>query len=77
MSADMSKSKIQTLLDQKAKLDQQIKVETEKRLTNIGKMAKAEKMHHWSNEALQKLFKEASELGEGKYLNKSEEKQES
>jgi hypothetical protein len=40
-------------------------------------MAKAEKMHHWSNEALQKLFKEASEHGEEKYLNKSEVKQES
>ena len=68
----MSKSKIQTLLDQKAKLDQQIKVETEKRLTNIGKMAKAEKMHHWSNEALQKLFKEASKLGEDTYLKKGD-----
>ena len=68
----MSKSKIQALLDQKAKLDQQIKIETDKRLNHIGRMAKTENLHHWSNEALQKLFKEASELGEDSYIDKKE-----
>jgi hypothetical protein len=69
----MAKTRIQTLLDQKTKLDQQIKLETEKRLTNIGRLAKAEKMHHWSNDALKNLFKEAKELGEDTYIKKVEE----
>ena len=47
----MSNSKIQALLDQKAKLDQQIKIETDKRLNHIGRMAKAEHrlMKHFKN----------------------------
>ena len=69
----MKASKIAALIEQKEKLEKQIKIETEKRLNEIGRLAKKESVHTWTNEALSKLFKDANELGEDSYTEKKEE----
>ena len=66
----MSQSKISALLVQKEKLEKQLKSETEKRLLQIGRMAKKENILFWSDAALKNLFKEASGHGEDHYKNK-------
>ena len=53
----MSQSKISALLAQKEKLEKQLKAETEKRLLQIGRIAKKENILFWSDTALKNLFK--------------------
>ena len=60
----MSNAKIKQLLNQKEKLETQLKEEMGKRLTQIGKLAKKADMLHWSNDALHKVFEMAKEKGE-------------
>jgi len=72
----MSQSKISTLLAQKEKLEKQLKAETEKRLLQIGRIAKKENILFWSDTALKNLFKDANEKGEDHYQNEAEEKSE-
>lgn len=63
----MSQSKINTLLAQKEKLEKQLKIETEKRLLQIGRIAKKENILFWSDASLKNLFKEANTKGEKNY----------
>ena len=70
----MSQSKISALLAQKEKLEKQLKAETEKRLLQIGRIAKKENILFWSDAAFKNLFKEASSNGEDHYKNKVVEK---
>ena len=66
----MSQSKINALLVQKEKLEKQLKSETEKRLLQIGRIAKKENILFWSDASLKNLFKEAGRHGEDHYKNK-------
>jgi len=66
----MSQSKINALLVQKEKLEKQLKSETEKRLLQIGRIAKKENILFWSDASLKNLFKAASGHGEDHYKNK-------
>ena len=72
----MSQSKISALLAQKEKLEKQLKAETEKRLLQIGRIAKKENILFWSDTALKNLFKAANEKGEDHYQKEAEEKSE-
>jgi|TARA_R110002167_G_scaffold184717_1_gene385193 hypothetical protein len=69
----MASSKIQALLDQKKKLEEQIKSETEKCLVEVGKIAKKSDILHWSKESLTALFNEAKEKGEEFYSSLTKE----
>ena len=73
----MSQSKINALLVQKEKLEKQLKSETEKRLLQIGRIAKKENILFWSDASLKNLFKAASGHGEDHYKNKVTETAES
>jgi len=72
----MSQLKINTLLAQKEKLEKQLKAETEKRLLQIGRIAKKENILFWSDASLKNLFKEANSQGEDHYKIKEIEKTE-
>jgi len=65
----MTTDKIKFLIEQKEKIEKLIKIETDKRRLEIGKLAQAENLHHWSDEALQNLFKHARLEREEKYLD--------
>ena len=70
----MSNAKIKQLLNQKEKLETQLKEEMGKRLTQIGKLAKKSDVLHWSNDALHKVFEMAKEKGEDFYHKATKEK---
>ena len=70
----MSNAKIKQLLNQKEKLEKQLKEEMAKRLTQIGKLAKKSDVLHWSNDALHKVFEMAKEKGEDFYHKVIKEK---
>lgn len=68
----MAKSnKLQQLLDQKAKIEEQLRIEKEKQYLLIGKIAVKYDLHTWSKEEIENLFKEASEKGQLHYANKT------
>ena len=69
----MSQSKINALLAQKEKLEKQLKTETEKRLLQIGRIAKKENILFWSDSALKNLFKSTNQQGEDHYRKKDTE----
>ena len=66
----MAKSnKLQQLLDQKAKIEEQLRIEKEKQYLLIGIAVKYD-LHTWSKEEIENLFKEASEKGRNDYAVK-------
>lgn len=68
----MSKSnKLQQLLEQKAKIEEQLRIEKEKQYLLIGKIAVKYNLHTWSKDEIENLFKEASEKGHLHYANKT------
>jgi membrane-bound lytic murein transglycosylase len=70
----MAKSnKIQQLLEQKAKLEEMLKAEIEKRYIEIGKLAKKHNILEWSNDELENAFIFIKEQGKESFANKNDE----
>ena len=69
----MPKSKFQQLLERKQKIEEELAKEVDKRMMQIAKMAKQEKITHWSDEGIKALFKHARTKTENYYLSQSEE----
>jgi len=69
----MSKSnKLKQLLEQKAKIEEQLRAEKEKQYLLIGKIAVKYDLHTWDKEEIENLFKEASEKGHSHYASKNQ-----
>jgi len=64
-------TKIQQLLEQKSKLEEQLKIEIEKRYIEIGKLAKKHNILEWSNDELANAFTFIHEQGKDSFANKS------
>ncbi len=59
--------KLQQLLEQKNKLEEQIKEATQKRLNDVATILEKHGLHRWANNALNNLFKHAANQGENEY----------
>ena len=70
----MAKSnKLQQLLDQKSKIEEQLRIEKEKHYMLIGKIAVKYDLHTWSKEEIENLFKAAMKNGASFYSNLKQE----
>jgi hypothetical protein len=72
----MAKSnKLQQLLDQKAKIEEQLRIEKEKHYMLIGKIAVKYDLHLWGRSEIENLFKEAVNNGSSHYTESKEQKE--
>ena len=69
----MSVSKLEQLIEQQNKLQQQIEEATQKRIDEIGSIIEKHGLHRWSNASLNNLCKQAVKDGEAHYKKSSKQ----
>jgi hypothetical protein len=68
-------TKLEQLQQQKEKIEAQLKEEMNKRLIQIGNIAKKTNILHWSNQELETAFKFLAEQGQSEFQKKEEDNQ--
>jgi len=63
-------NKLQQLLDQKAKIEEQLQIETDKRFIQVGKIARQANILHWDNKTLANAFKFLADQGSEEFKSK-------
>ena len=66
-------TKLEQLQQQKEKIEAQLKEEMNKRLIQIGNIAKKTNILHWSNQELETAFKFLAEQGQREFQKKEEQ----
>ena len=66
-------TKLEQLQQQKEKIESQLKEEMNKRLVQVGHIAKKTNILHWSNPDLEVAFKFLAERGKSEFQKKEED----